>query len=57
MVGNRDFMLGKAFARRVVGILLEDRVMIDVYGHKILSIHGDSLCTDDVSYQRYRKVM
>jgi UDP-2,3-diacylglucosamine hydrolase len=57
MVGNRDFMLGKDFARRVGGTLLEDPVMIDVYGHKILLMHGDSLCTDDVSYQRYRKVV
>ena len=55
MVGNRDFMLGKDFARRVGGTLLDDPVMIDVYGHKILLMHGDSLCTDDVSYQRYRK--
>ncbi|MDX1749620.1 MAG: UDP-2,3-diacylglucosamine diphosphatase [Methylophaga sp.] len=57
MVGNRDFMLGKDFARRVGGTLLEDPVMINVYGHKILLMHGDSLCTDDVSYQRYRKVV
>lgn len=57
MVGNRDFMLGKAFAKRVGGTLLEDPVMIEVYGHKILLMHGDSLCTDDVSYQRYRKVV
>ncbi|AFI83904.1 UDP-2,3-diacylglucosamine diphosphatase [Methylophaga nitratireducenticrescens] len=57
MVGNRDFMLGKDFARRVGGTLLEDPIMIDVYGHKILLMHGDSLCTDDVSYQRYRKVV
>ncbi|HAO25092.1 MAG TPA: UDP-2,3-diacylglucosamine diphosphatase, partial [Methylophaga sp.] len=26
-------------------------------GHSILLMHGDSLCTDDVSYQRYRKVV
>lgn len=57
MVGNRDFMLGKDFARWVGGTLLEDPVMINVYGHKILLMHGDSLCTDDVSYQRYRKVV
>lgn len=57
MVGNRDFMLGKDFARRVGGTLLEDPVMINVYGHKILLMHGDSLCTDDVGYQRYRKVV
>lgn len=57
MQGNRDFMLGKGFARLVGGILLDDPVVVDLYGHSILLMHGDSLCTDDVSYQRYRKVV
>jgi len=57
MVGNRDFMLGQHFAKRVGGTLLNDPVVMDIYGHSILLMHGDSLCTDDVSYQRYRKVV
>lgn len=57
MVGNRDFMLGNGFARLVGGMLLNDPVVVNIYGHSILLMHGDSLCTDDVSYQRYRKVV
>ncbi|MBN45459.1 MULTISPECIES: UDP-2,3-diacylglucosamine diphosphatase [unclassified Methylophaga] len=57
MQGNRDFMLGEGFARLVGGILLDDPVVVSLYGHSILLMHGDSLCTDDVSYQRYRKVV
>lgn len=57
MVGNRDFMLGDEFAQRVGGTLLPDPVVVDLYGQRALLMHGDSLCTDDVSYQRYRKVV
>ncbi|ODN67057.1 UDP-2,3-diacylglucosamine diphosphatase [Methylophaga muralis] len=57
MQGNRDFMLGKGFARLVGGSLLDDPVVVNIYGHSILLMHGDSLCTDDVSYQRYRNIV
>lgn len=57
MVGNRDFMLGKAFADRVGASLLDDGYRLDIAGHKALLMHGDSLCIDDVSYQRYRRVV
>src|SRR5690606_5398047 len=57
MVGNRDFMLGQDFAHLVGGTLLVDPVEVTIYGHSILLMHGDSLCIDDVSYQRYRKVV
>ena len=57
MVGNRDFMLGNDFARLVGGTLLADPVEANLYGHPILLMHGDSLCTDDVGYQRYRNVV
>jgi len=54
MVGNRDFMLGKQFAERAGCILISDPQVINLYGTKTLIMHGDSLCTDDVAYQRYR---
>lgn len=57
MVGNRDFMVGNEFAKLVGGTLLPDPVVVSLYGHSVLLMHGDSLCTDDVSYQRYRKVV
>lgn len=55
MVGNRDFMLGEQFALRAGCKLINDPHIIDLYGTKTLVMHGDSLCSDDVSYQRYRR--
>lgn len=57
MVGNRDFMLGHAFAKKVGARLIDDGYLLDIAGHKTLLLHGDSLCIDDVSYQRYRRVV
>jgi len=54
MVGNRDFMMGKAFAKCCGMTLLEDPSKITLAGQPVLLMHGDSLCTDDKSYQRYR---
>ena len=55
MVGNRDFMMGKKFAKRAGCELLADSCVIDLYGTKTLLMHGDTLCIDDKAYQRYRK--
>jgi UDP-2,3-diacylglucosamine hydrolase len=55
MVGNRDFLLGKAFAERAGFQLLEDGTVHELYGRPTLLMHGDVLCTDDVAYQAMRK--
>jgi len=55
MVGNRDFMMGKQFAQRAGCKLLHDSCIIDLYGTRTLLLHGDSLCIDDLNYQRYRR--
>jgi len=55
MVGNRDFMMGKQFAQRSGCELLDDSCIIDLYGTKTLLLHGDTLCIDDMAYQRYRR--
>ena len=57
MVGNRDFMLGERFAEMVGAELLPDPTLVELGRHHILLMHGDSLCIDDVQYQRYRKVV
>lgn len=54
MVGNRDFMLGKAFADSSGMSLLQEPTLIEIGQCKVLLMHGDSLCIDDISYQRYR---
>ncbi|SES93475.1 UDP-2,3-diacylglucosamine diphosphatase [Thorsellia anophelis] len=58
MPGNRDFLLGQSYAKRCGMILIkETSYPIHVFGHSIRLLHGDILCTDDISYQRYRKIV
>ncbi|MFZ7235217.1 UDP-2,3-diacylglucosamine diphosphatase [Avibacterium gallinarum] len=55
MHGNRDFLIGKKFAQSCGLTLLPTYQVIDLYGTPTLLCHGDTLCIDDVAYQRYRK--
>ncbi|MGD2082830.1 MAG: UDP-2,3-diacylglucosamine diphosphatase [Chromatiales bacterium] len=52
--GNRDFLVGEAFARETGCRLIGDPLVVDLYGTPTLLMHGDLLCTDDVDYQRAR---
>lgn len=54
MQGNRDFLLGSQFVARSGCHLLEEPVVIDLYGEPTLLLHGDSLCTDDVKHMQSR---
>lgn len=55
IVGNRDFLMGEAFAARAGFTLIEDGAVHDLYGTPTLLMHGDVLCTDDVAYQQLRR--
>lgn len=52
--GNRDFLLGDAYARRARMTLLPDPSVVEVEGERTLLMHGDTLCTDDAPYQAFR---
>ncbi|TCT23565.1 UDP-2,3-diacylglucosamine diphosphatase [Thermomonas haemolytica] len=52
--GNRDFLLGQAYAARCGMALLDDPTVVDLYGTPTLLLHGDLLCTDDTAYQQFR---
>lgn len=54
--GNRDFLLGERFAKESGMTLLPDPSVIDLYGTPTLLMHGDTLCTDDIAYQAFRKL-
>ena len=54
MHGNRDFLLGDAYARRARMTILPDPSVIQIEGERVLLMHGDTLCTDDVRYQAFR---
>jgi len=55
MHGNRDFLIGQRFARAAGCSLLRDPTRIELDGEPLLLMHGDLLCTDDLSYQRFRR--
>lgn len=55
MRGNRDFLLGRRLARATGCRLLPDPSLIQVADQRVLLMHGDLLCTDDIPYQRLRR--
>lgn len=56
MRGNRDFLLGKKFMKKTGCQLLADETLISLYGTPTLLMHGDTLCTDDIAYLKFRKM-
>ena len=54
MQGNRDFLMAEKFSEVSGATLIEDPTIIDLYGTSTLLMHGDTLCTDDVDYQKFR---
>ena len=54
MRGNRDFLLGDAYARRAGVTILPDPSVVVLHGRPTLLMHGDTLCSDDVDYQQFR---
>ena len=57
MVGNRDFLLSKQFEIDSGCVLINEPFVLQQKSKKFLLIHGDSLCTDDVNYQKLKRVL
>ncbi len=55
MHGNRDFLIGERFCAATGAHLLEDPSLVEIAGVKTLLMHGDTLCTDDLEYQAWRR--
>ena len=56
MHGNRDFLIGPDFASSAGMKILTDPVVEEMFGNPVLLMHGDLLCTEDIDYQKFRKV-
>ncbi len=54
-VGNRDFLLGDAFARVTGARPLPEQHCLTLAGARTLLAHGDQYCLDDRGYQRWRR--
>lgn len=55
MHGNRDFLIGKRFLKASGCQLLPDEYLLSVGNERILLMHGDTLCTNDTAYLKFRR--
>jgi UDP-2,3-diacylglucosamine hydrolase len=55
--GNRDFLLGPGYARRACMEVAPDEYRVDLPAGPTLFLHGDTLCTADVDYLRFRALV
>jgi UDP-2,3-diacylglucosamine hydrolase len=53
--GNRDFLVGEDYCRLAGMQALEEPWQLNEYGVEAILMHGDTLCTDDIAYQRFRR--
>ena len=56
MHGNRDFLVGRRFCEASGARLLDDPSVDKIGGVRTLLMHGDTLCTDDLDYQAWRRI-
>ena len=56
MAGNRDFLVGKSFTEISGAKILPDPYTAIFSGVPTLLSHGDVFCTDDVGYQKWRRI-
>lgn len=54
MHGNRDFLVGAAFAAQCKLTLLDDPTVLVLHDRRWLLSHGDLLCLEDAEYLQFR---
>jgi len=57
ITGNRDFLIGRAFAAAAGIQLLGETERVGAGGTATLLMHGDTVCTDDLPYQEFRRMV
>lgn len=57
MHGNRDFLISKCICNDFNMKLISDPTLITRENKRILLMHGDTLCIDDIEYQNFRSIV
>lgn len=57
IAGNRDFLVGAAFAEAAGLTLLLEPHVVELGGQRIVLLHGDAECTDDTHYMEFRAMV
>lgn len=55
--GNRDFLLSAHYCEKAGMTLIPEIYTFDADGLTIRLEHGDLLCTDDINYQKMRRIL
>lgn len=55
--GNRDFLVGANFLAECGMKKLDPEHILQVGERRLLLMHGDSLCTDDIAHQKFRAMV
>jgi UDP-2,3-diacylglucosamine hydrolase len=57
MYGNRDFLMRQRFEELTGATLIHEPYIIKLHAQETLLLHGDTLCTDDIEYQKLRSMV
>lgn len=57
LAGNRDFLFHQAGAERIGAKHIKEPAYLDLGSDRVALLHGDTLCTDDPDYQKFRKMV
>ena len=57
MHGNRDFLIGNEYANQCGATIIYDNHLVKIEDENLLLLHGDTLCTDDIEYLRFRELV
>ena len=55
--GNRDFLVGTGFAEAAGLTLLPETYVTEIGGQRLVLLHGDAQCTEDVKYMAFREMV
>lgn len=57
MAGNRDFLISEQLASQAGFKIITEPFLIELGVKQVVILHGDLLCTDDVDYLAFRKLI
>ena len=57
IAGNRDFLVGARFAEAAGLTLLPELHVTDIAGLRVVLLHGDAQCTEDIKYMEFRAMV
>ena len=57
IAGNRDFLVGSGFAAAAGATLLSEPHVTTIAGQRMVLLHGDAECTNDVAYMEFRAMV